>query len=116
MSRHPEKQFVLTVSPIRHLSGGAHDNTLSKSTLHLSIEEALEGCSNACYFPAYEILMDELRDYRFYDRDLVHPRDMAVDYIWEKFIAAFVPEDDIAGLRAGEKASVRARHRSILKA
>ncbi len=113
---HPEKQFVLTVSPIRHLSGGAHDNTLSKSTLHLGIEEALGDCSNACYFPAYEILMDELRDYRFYDRDLVHPRDVAVDYIWEKFIAAFVPEDDIAGLKAGEKASIRSRHRSILKA
>ena len=114
MSRHPEKQFVLTVSPIRHLSGGAHDNTLSKSTLHLGIEEALSVCSNACYFPAYEILMDELRDYRFYDRDLVHPRDVAVDCIWEKFVTAFVPGDDIAGLRAGEKASVRARHRSIL--
>ena len=116
MQSHPEKQFILTVSPIRHLSDGAHANTLSKSTLHLGIEEALASCRNACYFPAYEILMDELRDYRFYDRDLVHPRDIAVDCIWEKFIAAFVPGDDIAGLRAGEKASVRARHRSILKA
>ena len=115
MQSHPEKQFILTVSPIRHLSDGAHSNTLSKSTLHLGIEEALSACGNACYFPAYEILMDELRDYRFYDRDLVHPRDVAVDCIWDKFIAAYVPGDDIAGLRAGEKASVRARHRSILK-
>ena len=115
MQSHQEKQFILTVSPIRHLSDGALANTLSKSTLHLGIEEALASCRNACYFPAYEILMDELRDYRFYDRDLVHPRDIAVDSIWEKFIAAFVPKEDIAGLRAGEKASVRARHRSILK-
>ncbi len=112
---HPEKQFILTVSPIRHLSDGAHANTLSKSTLHLGIQEALGDCSNACYFPAYEILMDELRDYRFYDRDLVHPRDVAVDCIWEKFIAVFVPEDDIAGLKAGEKASIRSRHKSIIK-
>ncbi len=111
---HPEKEFIITVSPIRHLSDGAHSNTLSKSILHLGVEEALGSCGNACYFPAYEIVMDELRDYRFYDRDLVHPRDVAVDWIWEKFIATFVREDDIAGLRAGEKACVRARHKPIL--
>jgi len=115
LESHPDKEFILTVSPIRHLSGGAHSNTLSKSILHLGVEAALGVCGNSCYFPAYEILMDELRDYRFYDRDLVHPRDVAVDRIWEKFIAAFVREDDIAGLRAGEKASVRARHKPMLQ-
>ncbi len=111
---HPEKKFILTVSPIRHLSDGAHSNTLSKSVLHLGVEALLGACGNACYFPAYEIVMDELRDYRFYGRDLVHPSDVAVEWIWEKFIAAFVEEDEMAGLRAGEKASVRARHKPIL--
>lgn len=115
ISAHPEKKFILTVSPIRHLSGGAYANTLSKATLHLGVEEVLRSCDNAVYFPAYEILMDELRDYRFYGRDLVHPSDVAVDCIWEKFVGAFVPEEDRDGLRAGEKAAARVRHRPILK-
>ncbi len=116
IAAHPEKEFVLTVSPIRHLSDGAHANSLSKATLHLGVEEALHDHGNAVYFPAYEILMDELRDYRFYGRDLVHPSDVAVDCIWEKFVGAFVPEDERDALRAGEKASARMRHRPVLNA
>lgn len=113
MDAHPEKEFIFTVSPIRHLSDGAHANTLSKSTLHLAVESVVRDADSAAYFPAYELMMDDLRDYRFWAADMVHPSDMAVDYIWEKFISAHVPEKDLAGLRANEKSSLRARHRPM---
>lgn len=108
------KQFIFTVSPIRHLGDGAHANTLSKSTLHLAIEKAAQ-TQGACaaYFPAYEIMEDELRDYRFYAEDLVHPSPAAVGFIWEKFLEAAVPASDLEAVRANEKASRHARHRSL---
>lgn len=108
------KQFIFTVSPIRHLGDGAHANTLSKSTLHLAIEKAAQ-MQGACaaYFPAYEIMEDELRDYRFYAEDLVHPSPAAVGFIWEKFLEAAVPASDLEAVRANEKASRHARHRSL---
>lgn len=114
VERHPDKRFILTVSPIRHLSDGAHANTVSKSTLHLAVDSVLRRHGNVRYFPAYEILLDELRDYRFYDRDLVHPRDIAVDILWERFLEAFVPDKDKAGVRANEKSAARSRHKPIL--
>lgn len=114
VERHPGKRFILTVSPIRHLTGGAHANTVSKSILHLAVDSILRRHDNVRYFPAYEILIDELRDYRFYDRDLVHPRDLAVDILWERFLEAFVPDKDKAGIRANEKSAARSRHMPIL--
>ena len=110
---HPEKEFIFTVSPIRHLSDGAHANTLSKSTLHLAVDALLAEMEGASYFPAYELMMDDLRDYRFWAADMVHPSGTAVDYIWEKFIEAYIPIKDLAGLRANEKSSLRARHRPM---
>ena len=110
---HPEKEFIFTVSPIRHLSDGAHANTLSKSTLHLAVASTIAAAEGSAYFPAYELMMDDLRDYRFWASDMIHPSDPAVDYIWEKFIEAHVPQKDIAGLRANEKSSLRARHKPM---
>ena len=110
--RHPDKQFIFTVSPIRYLSDGAEANTVSKSLLHLGIQEALKS-PGADYFPAWELMMDELRDYRFYAADLVHPRDIAVDYLWEKFLLFCVPEEEHEAVRAAEKAARRTRHRPI---
>ena len=81
----PERQFIFTVSPLRHLKDGLHGNQLSKSTLLLAVNEVCGRFNNAHYFPAYEILLDELRDYRFYKEDMIHPTDQAVRYIWEKF-------------------------------
>lgn len=75
-----DKKFIFTVSPIRHLGEGAHVNTISKSTLQL----AIESCS-VCYFPSYEIMLDELRDYRWYAEDLVHPNTQAVETICRRF-------------------------------
>ena len=85
VAQHSEKQFVFTVSPLRHLKDGLHENQLSKAALLLAVDKVCQQIENAHYFPAYEILMDELRDYRFYKEDMVHPTDQAVRYIWEKF-------------------------------
>ena len=113
---HPEKQFIFTVSPIRHLGGGAHENTLSKATLQLAVDGILESREGLSYFPAYELLLDELRDYRFYAADLVHPRDIAVDYIWEKFRLCCIPgecrEEMDRNLRLTRQAAHRPMHRA----
>jgi len=81
--------FIFTVSPVRHLKDGFTENTLSKSLLHTAINE-LKKETEVNYFPAYEIMMDDLRDYRFYKDDLVHPNEMAIDYIWELFKTSWV--------------------------
>ncbi len=179
---HPEKRFLLTVSPIRHLGEGAHANTVSKSTLHLAIQQVLSGpltvipgltrnpfpsgfapesrsadvkrpgvpaarlpsslpadagtgfgatnpaaaelspsgstgdagfTSAVHYFPAYEILLDELRDYRFYADDLVHPAPAAVQLIWERFLDACTDPADRERILAAERASRAAAHRPL---
>ena len=107
---NPDKEFIFTVSPIRHLGDGAHANTLSKATLHLAL-----GRLPVCYFPAYEILLDELRDYRYFAEDLVHPSKLAEDIIWERFVAAAVVPGDRSQLALNEKAARHSAHRPIRK-
>lgn len=96
-------QIILTVSPIRHFKDGAHGNQISKATLLLGIEEFLAGCPvdlsmnpryPAEYFPAYEIVMDELRDYRFYAEDMCHPSQQTVNYIRERFLDWALPKEE----------------------
>jgi hypothetical protein len=82
-SENADLQVVLTVSPVRHLRGGAVANQRSKATLVLACEEICRQLPFTCYFPAYELLLDDLRDYRFYASDMVHPSDTAVNYIWD---------------------------------
>jgi len=79
------KRVVLTVSPVRHVGDGLQENSVSKATLRLAVEELVAQYENAHYFPSYEILIDDLRDYRYYADDLAHPSKMAVDYVWERF-------------------------------
>jgi hypothetical protein len=86
---NPALRVWFTVSPVRHLSDGAHANQVSKSHLLLAAEELISHQSVGGYFPAYEIFMDDLRDYRYYAADMVHPSETAIDYIWEKFAAVF---------------------------
>lgn len=81
--------IIFTVSPVRHLGEGAEDNSLSKAILRVAVDDVCHRHSErAIYFPSYEIMLDDLRDYRFYGDDLVHPTPMAVDYIAEKFFEA----------------------------
>lgn len=82
---NPNIKIILTVSPIRHWKQGYRENLISKSSLHLATNQLCETINDCFYFPAYEIVMDELRDYRFYQADMLHPSEIAVDYIWEKF-------------------------------
>lgn len=81
----PDLKVLMTVSPIRHWKDGAHENTLSKSILHLAISELCDEFEQVDYFPAYELLVDDLRDYRFYAEDMLHPSETAKQYIWEHF-------------------------------
>ena len=83
LKRYPDKHWLFTVSPIRHIRDGLHENQLSKAALLQAVEQLGD------YFPSYEIMLDELRDYRFYADDLVHPSSMAVNYIWERFVDTF---------------------------
>ncbi|MDA3881958.1 MAG: GSCFA domain-containing protein [Bacteroidales bacterium] len=89
----PDCRIIFTISPIRHWKDGAHENQLSKSTLFLALESILLHEKNTHYFPAYEILMDELRDYRFYAEDMLHPDTSAIQYIQEKFCNTYLSEE-----------------------
>lgn len=87
-------KLLFTVSPIRHTKDGMHGNQISKATLLMAVDEIINKHSDCThYFPSYEIMMDELRDYRFYCDDFVHPTDFAIRYIWEKFSNSLLDED-----------------------
>ena len=114
VERYPSKRFIFTVSPIRHLKDGAHGNQLSKSTLLLAVDSVVQKhADRCCYFPAYEIMMDELRSYRFYAEDMVHPSAQAVNYIWERFCEFALTKTEMATMEANRKAFLRSRHRTI---
>lgn len=114
ITRHPEKEFIFTVSPIRHLKDGAHGNQLSKSTLLLALDEVIAKFPERCeYFPAYEIVLDELRDYRFYSPDMIHPSAQTVDYLWSRFVRFAMPESELPALDARRRELLRAQHRPI---
>lgn len=90
VKQRPVLKVLFTVSPIRHLRDGAHNNQLSKATLLLAIEELCRLFpANTLYFPSYEIMLDELRDYRFYAEDMTHPSSVAIDYLWECFATSY---------------------------
>ena len=109
-----DKEFIFTVSPIRHFKDGAHGNQLSKSALLLGADSAIRANAKcADYFPAYEIVMDELRDYRFYAEDMCHPSAQAVDYIRERFLNWALPADEHATLDANIKKFKQSCHRAL---
>jgi hypothetical protein len=86
-------KFIFTVSPVRHLKDGFIENQLSKAHLISAIHKVVQVLNSGAkgdYFPSYEIMMDELRDYRFYDADMIHPNEVAIDYIWERFSQSFI--------------------------
>ena len=111
LTRFPGKGFIITVSPIRHLADGAHGNQLSKSTLLLAVDEVCKVFPDrAEYFPAYEIVMDELRDYRFYAPDMVHPSEQTIDYLWGRFAEWAIPEACLQELESRRKTYLRLKH------
>lgn len=123
VEEHPDKDFIFTVSPIRHFKDGAHGNQLSKASLLIGLDEALKAVSGQAtdpsstsgkprcdYFPAYEIMLDELRDYRFYAEDMIHPSEQAVNYIFERFIGWALPESEKDEFLRREKAFRQSQH------
>ncbi|HUV00314.1 MAG TPA: GSCFA domain-containing protein [Bacteroidales bacterium] len=86
----PGLKVVFTISPVRHWKDGAHGNQVSKSVLFLAVEELLKHPAAYSYFPAYELIMDDLRDYRYYADDMLHPSSTAIEYIWEAFAECFL--------------------------
>ena len=91
----PDKHWIFTVSPIRHVKDGLHENQVSKAILLQAVDRLTSIQSNSLmgsksYFPSYEIMLDELRDYRFYAEDMVHPSAVAVDYIWQRFVETYM--------------------------
>ncbi len=118
-------QIVITVSPVKHLKDGVVENNLSKSTLLLAVNGIRSRFSDVGYFPAFEIVNDELRDYRFYNGDFAHPNQSAIDYVTERFTETYLSEDakkfisEYSEIKAAMKHRVQqgnsAKHRSFLR-
>lgn len=113
MDAHPDKRFVFTVSPVRHLKDGLHQNQLSKATLLLAIERLTSESGRISYFPSYEILLDELRDYRFYGPDMVHVNEVGVAYIFERFCQTWFDEATLKDMHRLHALWQQSMHRSI---
>ncbi len=92
-SINPALKIILTVSPVRHTKDGIPENSLSKALLRVLVDQICAAEKNTYYFPAFEIMMDELRDYRFYEADLIHPNKQAVNYIWQKFKETYLTDN-----------------------
>lgn len=108
---NPEIEIIFTVSPIRHWADGAHENQLSKSILLLAIDEIVKQNEKTHYFPAYEIVMDELRDYRFYAEDMLHPNSVSINYIWELFSKSYFSNKTQNALLEIEKINKSIHHK-----
>lgn len=114
---NPNINFIFTVSPVRHIKDGFAENQLSKSHLFAAVHEVLKTHNSQLithnYFPSYEIMMDELRDYRFYAEDMLHPNQVAIDYIWHKFSENYISEDSISTMQEVSEIQKSLRHRSF---
>ena len=111
---NPGLKIILTVSPIRHIADGLDTNSLSKASLRVAIHEVMKHHRDYCdYFPAYEIMLDDLRDYRFYSSDMVHPSDVAVEYIWQAFQATYLDDHSALAVARCERIHKRLQHRPM---
>ena len=110
-----DREFIFTVSPIRHLSDGAQANQLSKASLIVAVNNICSQFSNTAYFPAYEIVMDELRDYRFYAEDMTHPSAQTIGYLWERFVDFALLPQEKEKLLEHEKLYRQSQHRPITR-
>ena len=109
---NPNAHLLLTVSPVRHLKDGFIQNQRSKAHLIAAVH-AVTGQKNVHYFPSYEILMDDLRDYRFYTTDMLHPNAWAVDYVWEKFTEALIRPEAFSEMKKIEKIQKSLQHKAF---
>ena len=110
---NPKLKIIFTVSPVRHWKDGAVQNQLSKSTLILAIHQLKNKFENVEYFPAYEIMMDDLRGYRFYADDMLHPSKQAIEYIWEQFSQTYFEKDTIEVMDDVSRVLLAKNHRPL---
>jgi hypothetical protein len=111
--KFPSLKVIFTISPVRHWKDGAHGNQVSKSVLFIALEDLLKNVMSAYYFPAYELVMDDLRDYRFYDEDMLHLSSVAVSYIWDAFAACYLDRETYDTWSEVTKISRATGHRFI---
>jgi hypothetical protein len=111
--QNPQLKILFTVSPVRHWKDGAHANQISKSILLLAVNELVNTNASCFYFPSYEIMMDDLRDYRFYTEDMIHPNSQAIDYIWEKFCLAYFDKTTMKLIKEWESIQQALNHRPL---
>ena len=111
LEERPALKIVLSVSPVRHLRDGFVENQRSKATLLLLADRLDAAFPGLIYYPAYELLLDDLRDYRFYGEDRVHPSSEAVDYIWQHFLDSFLPPEDMPLFRKVQQLLQAVAHR-----
>jgi hypothetical protein len=105
--------FIFTISPVRHIKDGFIENQLSKSHLFTALHKIINHQPTINYFPSYEIMMDELRDYRFYAEDMLHPNQVAIDFIWHKFSENYIAENSFSTMQEIEEIQKSLRHRSF---
>jgi hypothetical protein len=108
-----KRKVILTLSPVRHIKDTLELNQVSKSVVRLAIHEIQEKFPDVDYFPAYEIMMDDLRDYRFYESDMIHPSVVAIDYIWNKFGERYFTNSAIEVMNRWEKLRTSLNHRAF---
>lgn len=108
---NPSVRIIITVSPIRYAKYGFHGSQLSKATLLLAADKLTKEMDNVVYFPAYEIVNDELRDYRFYREDMLHPTDQAVEFIWQRFGETFFSKQTVKFLEEWRPIKAALAHR-----
>jgi hypothetical protein len=110
---NPKLKVLFTVSPIRHRKDGLHANQVSKGALLVGVDQCVSKEADVYYFPAYEIMMDELRDYRFYADDMMHPSQVAIDYIWECFDACYFTDKTRGIMQEWDKVRLNLNHRPL---
>ena len=107
----PQLKVVFTISPVRHWKDGAHGNQVSKSVLFVAVEELMKHRTAPGYFPAYELVMDDLRDYRYYNEDMLHPSAQAINYIWDAFSDCYLDKLTLDIWKEAVKVSKAFNHR-----
>jgi hypothetical protein len=106
-------KVIMTISPVRHTKDTLEGNSVSKATLRLACDRIVQAHPDVYYFPAYEIMMDDLRDYRFYKADMIHPTEVAEDYIWEKFTGTWFSDDLMTFIKAWKDIRQALQHRAF---
>lgn len=108
---NPSAAIIFTVSPVRHLKDGFIENQQSKAKLISGVHEVISETAQTHYFPSYELMMDELRDYRFYAEDMVHPNSIAIDYIWKKFAETWISSEAVEVMKRVDSIQKGLSHR-----